>query len=171
MYLSHKTSALVHFQQIWYFSPNIDWIPEEKGNGKIMTDHPTHIQFINPPSLFTPPGFTHVVEITGGRTVYIAGQTALDQSFQIVGKGDFRAQAQQVFENLKAALTAVGADFTQVVKLTIYFIDMKQLRVLAEVRDRYVNTEHPPASTAVEVRKLARDDLLLEIEAVVSMPT
>ena len=55
-------------------------LPEEKGNGKIMTDHPTHIQFINPPSLFTPPGFTHVVEITGGRTVYIAGQTAIDQS-------------------------------------------------------------------------------------------
>ena len=64
-----------------------------------MTDPPTHIQFINPPSLFTPPGFTHVVDITGGRTVYISGQTALDQSFQIVGKGDFRAQAQQVFEN------------------------------------------------------------------------
>ena len=123
--------------------------------------HPTHLQFINPPSLFTPPGFTHVVEITGGRTVYIAGQVALDQSFRIVGKGDFRAQAQQVFENLKAALTAVGADFTHVVNLTIYLIDMTQLRVLAEVRDRYVNTEHPPASTAVEVRKLARDDLLL----------
>src|SRR5436305_1715614 len=131
-----------------------------------LPDHPSHIQFINPPSLLTPPGFTHVVEITGGRTVYIAGQTALDQSFQIVGKGVFRAQAQQVFENLKAALTAVGADFTHVVKLTIYLIDMTQLRVLAEVRDRYVNTEHPPASTAVEVRKLARDDLLLEIEAV-----
>ena len=135
-----------------------------------MTDHPTHLQFINPPSLFTPPGYTQIVEVTGGRTVYIAGQTALDLSFKIVGKGDFRAQAQQVFENLKAALTAIGADFTHVVKLTIYLIDMTQLRVLTEVRDRYVNTEHPPASTAVEVRKLALDDLLLEIEAVVSLP-
>ncbi len=135
-----------------------------------MTDHPTHLQFTNPQSLFTPPGYTQIVEVTGGRTVYIAGQTALDQSFKIVGKGDFRAQAQQVFENLKAALTAIGADFTHVVKLTIYLIDMTQLRVLAEVRDRYVNTDYPPASTAVEVRKLALDDLLLEIEAVVSLP-
>lgn len=135
-----------------------------------MTAHPTHIQFINPPGLFTPPGYTQVVEITGGRTVYIAGQTALNQSFQIVGKGDFRAQAQQVFENLKVALTEVGADFTQVVKLNMYLIDMTQLSVLAEVRDRYVNTQHPPASTAVEVRKLALADLLLEIEAVVSLP-
>ena len=135
-----------------------------------MTDHPTHLQFTNPQSLFTPPGYTQIVEVTGGRTIYIAGQTALDQSFQIVGKGDFRAQAQQVFENLKAALTAIGADFTHVVKLTIYLIDMTQLRVLAEVRDRYVNTDYPPASTAVEVRKLALDDLLLEIEAIVSLP-
>ncbi|GAC1436360.1 MAG: RidA family protein [Ktedonobacteraceae bacterium] len=135
-----------------------------------MTAYPTHIQFINPPSLFTPPGYTQVVEITGGRTVYIAGQVALDQSFHIVGKGDFRAQAQQVFENLKAALTAVGADFTQVVKLNMYFVDMTHLSIFTEVRDRYVNTQHPPASTAVEVRKLALEDLLLEIEAVVSLP-
>ena len=135
-----------------------------------MTEQPTHIQFINPPALFTPPGFTHVVEVTGGRTVYIAGQIAVDQSFQVVGKGDFRAQAQQVFENLKIALAAVGADFIHVVKLNIYLLDMTQLRTLSEVRNRYVNTQNPPASTAVEVRKLALDDLLLEIEAIVSLP-
>ncbi|HYX48606.1 MAG TPA: RidA family protein [Ktedonobacteraceae bacterium] len=135
-----------------------------------MTNHPAHLQFINPPSLFTPPGYTQIVEISGGRTVYIAGQTALNQSFQIMGKGDFHAQAEQVFENLKSALTAVGADFTHVVKLTIYLVDITQLRTLAEVRDRYVNTQHPPASTAVEVQKLALDDLLLEIEAVASLP-
>jgi len=135
-----------------------------------MTTHPTHLQFINPPSLFTPPGFTHVVEITGGRTVYIAGQVARDQSFCIVGKGDFRAQAEQVFENLKTSLAAVGTDFMHVVKLNIYLVDMTQLPILAEVRDRYVNTQYPPASTAVEVRKLAIDASLLEIEAVVSLP-
>lgn len=135
-----------------------------------MTAHPAHVQFINPPTLFSPPGFTHIVEITGGRTIYIAGQTALDQSFHVIGKGDFRMQAEQVFENLKAALAAVGADFTQVVKLNMYLVDMTQLSIVAQVRDRYVNTEHPPASTAVEVRKLALDDLLLEIEAVVSLP-
>ncbi len=74
-----------------------------------MTAHPTHLQFINPPTLATPPGFTHVVQITGGRTVYISGQVAVDQAFRLIGKGDFHAQAQQVFENLKAALAAVGA--------------------------------------------------------------
>lgn len=134
-----------------------------------MTAHPTHIQFINPPGMAQPPGFTPVVEITGGRTIYISGQVAVDQAFRIVGKGDFRAQAQQVFENLQSALAAVEADFTHVVKLNIYLLDMTHLSILREVRDRFVNTQHPPASTAVEVRKLALDDLLLEIEAVASL--
>ena len=133
-------------------------------------EHPTHIQFINPPTMFSPPGFTHVVEVTGGRTVYISGQIAVDQSFRIVGKDDFQAQAQQVFENLEAALTSVGADFTHVVKLNIFVVNMADLALLRGVRDRYVNTEHPPASTAVEVRKLALDGLLLEIEAIASLP-
>ena len=133
-------------------------------------EHPNHIQFINPPTMFSPPGFTHVVEVTGGRTVYISGQIAVDQSFRIVGKDDFQAQAQQVFENLEAALTSVGADFTHVVKLNIFVVNMADLSLLREVRDRYVNTEHPPASTAVEIRKLALDGLLLEIEAIASLP-
>jgi enamine deaminase RidA (YjgF/YER057c/UK114 family) len=135
-----------------------------------MTEHPTHLQFINPPTLFSPPGFTHVVEATGGRTVYISGQIAVDQSFRLVGKDDFQAQAQQVFENMKTALASVGADFTHVVKLNIFVVNMADLAFLRDVRDRYVNTEHPPASTAVEVRKLALDGLLLEIEAIASLP-
>jgi enamine deaminase RidA (YjgF/YER057c/UK114 family) len=139
--------------------------------GERMAPHPPYLRFVNPPVLFSPPGFTHVVEVTGGRTVYVAGQPAFDKSFQVVGQDDYRAQAQQVFENIREALAAVGADFTHVVKLNIYLLDMSQLRIVTEVRDRYVNTEHPPASTAVEVRKLARDGLLLEIEAIASLPS
>jgi len=111
-----------------------------------------------------------VVEITGGRTVFIAGQVALDPSGQIVGRDDFRTQAQQVFENLKAALAAVGTDFTHVVKLNMYIVDMSQLPTLREVRDCYVNTQNPPASTLVEVRRLAREEFLIEIEAVAHLP-
>jgi enamine deaminase RidA (YjgF/YER057c/UK114 family) len=135
-----------------------------------MVTKNSHLQFVNPPTLFTPPGFTHVVAVTGGRTVFLAGQVALDKSFQVVGQGDYAAQAQQIFENLKAGLAAVGADFTHVVKLNMYLLDLAQLPAVTAVRDRYVNTEHPPASTAVEVRRLARDGLLLEIEAVASLP-
>jgi enamine deaminase RidA (YjgF/YER057c/UK114 family) len=136
-----------------------------------MTENLAQIQFINPPTLFSPPGFSHVVEVSGGRTVFISGQVAFDPSFQLVGKDDFRIQAQQVFENLKVALAAVGANFTHVVQIHIYLIDMTNLPVFMEVRDQYVNTQHPPASTAIEVRKLAREGLLLEVDAIASIPS
>ena len=134
-----------------------------------METRPPTIRFVNPTTLATPPGYTHIVEITQGRTIFIAGQIALDQSGQLVGLQDFRAQTQQVFENLKHALAAVGADFTHVVKLNIYVLDISQLPILREVRERYVDIANPPASTLVEVRKLAREEFLIEIEAVAHM--
>ena len=113
-----------------------------------------------------PTGYTHVVEVTEGRPVYIAGQIALDPTGALVGPGDIRAQTRQVFENLQAALQAVGVGFEQVVKLNYYLVDATQLPVVREVRDQFLNTDQPPASTAVEVRRLARDDLLIEVDAV-----
>ena len=127
---------------------------------------PVTANFINPEAMHRPAGYTHVVEVTAGRPVYIAGQVALDPSGAIVGPGDIRAQARQVFDNLQTALQAVGAGFEQVVKLTYYLVDATQLPVVREIRDQYVNTQQPPASTAVEVRRLVGDDLLIEVEAV-----
>jgi enamine deaminase RidA (YjgF/YER057c/UK114 family) len=117
-------------------------------------------------------GYTHVVETTGpGRTVYIAGQLGMTPEGQFAGgPGDFRAQATQAFENLKAALAAVGGGFEHVVKITNYFTDMAHLPVFFEVRDRYVNTKAPPASTAVEISRLARPDAVFEIEAIAVLP-
>ena len=132
--------------------------------------HPDHIEFLNPATLAPTPGYSQVVRVTGGQTIYLAGQIALDSSRNLVGRGDFRAQAQQVFENIKTALAAVGADFSHVVKLNMYVVDRSQLPVLREIRDRYVNTESPPASTLVEVRSLAQEEFLLEIEAIASLP-
>jgi len=130
----------------------------------------TNVRFINPPTLAAPPGYTHVVEVTRGRIVYISGQVPLDAAGNLVGAGDLRAQTQQVFENLKAALAAVGADFSHVVKLGYFIVDISQIAVVREVRNRYLNTAQPPASTAVEVRKLFREDVLIEIEAVAVLP-
>jgi enamine deaminase RidA (YjgF/YER057c/UK114 family) len=127
---------------------------------------PVTANFINPEAMHRPAGYTHVVEVTAGRPVYIAGQVALDPSGAIVGSGDIRTQTRQVFDNLQTGLQAVGAGFEQVVKLTYYLVDATQLPVVREVRDQYVNTQQPPASTAVEVRRLVRDDLLIEVEAV-----
>jgi enamine deaminase RidA (YjgF/YER057c/UK114 family) len=127
---------------------------------------PVTANFINPETMHRPTGYTHVVEVTAGRPVYLAGQVAIDRSGAVVGPGDIGAQARQVFDNVQAALQAVGAGFEQVVKLTLYLVDISQLPVVREVRDQYVNTQQPPASTAVEVRRLVSDDLLIEVEAV-----
>jgi enamine deaminase RidA (YjgF/YER057c/UK114 family) len=127
---------------------------------------PVTANFLNPQALHPPSGYSHVVEVTAGRPVYIAGQVALDRSGAVVGPGDLAAQAQQVFDNLGAALQAVGAGFDQLVKLSLYLVDLTQLPVVRQVRDQYVNPDQPPASTAVEVRRLVHPELLLEVEAV-----
>ena len=99
-------------------------------------------------------------------TIYISGQVALDQSGNLIGPNDLRAQTQQVFTNLKAALEAAGTDFNHVVKLNYYLLDISQIQIVREVRDQFVNTQNPPASSAVEVRRLYRDDLLIEVDAI-----
>jgi enamine deaminase RidA (YjgF/YER057c/UK114 family) len=130
-------------------------------------DAATTARFMNPETMHRPTGYTHVVEVVAGRPVYISGQVALDSTGSLVGPGDIRAQARQVFENLRAALQAVGATFDHVVKLNYYVVDATRMPIIREVRDEYLDPERPPpASTAVEVRRLVRDDLLIEVEAV-----
>jgi enamine deaminase RidA (YjgF/YER057c/UK114 family) len=126
-----------------------------------------NIRFLNPASMSTPRNYSQVVEMTGpGRTVWIAGQLGLDRTGNLVGAGDFSAQAVQVFENLKAALAEVGADFSHVAKLNNYLADIAHLPLLRQVRDRYLDPAALPASTSVQVAAFARPDALLEIEAV-----
>ncbi len=128
-------------------------------------NHKEH-RFINPETLARPTGYTHVVETSGNRTVYISGQVALDRQGNLVGADDMRAQAEQVFQNLQAALAAVGASFGDVVKLTYFIVDISQIQTIRHVRDRYLNPAQPPASTAVEVRQLVRKEFLLEVEVI-----
>jgi enamine deaminase RidA (YjgF/YER057c/UK114 family) len=128
--------------------------------------------FLNPSTMPATRGYTHVVETTGpGRTVYIAGQLGMTVDGKFAGApGDFKAQVTQCFENLKAALAAVGGTFEHVVKVTNYFVDMAHLQTFFQVRDRYVNTKAPPASTAIQISKLAREGALFEIEAIAVLP-
>jgi enamine deaminase RidA (YjgF/YER057c/UK114 family) len=124
----------------------------------------------NPDTMVKPTaGYSQLAEVFDGKIVYIAGQIAQDRSGNLVGKDDFRAQVQQVFENLKAAIEAAGGDFHNVIKLNYYCaesVDPAQLPVLREIRDKYVNTATPPASTFVVVKRLVRPEWLIEVEAV-----
>lgn len=126
-------------------------------------------RIFNPDTIAKPTGYSHVAEISDGKIVYIAGQVALDRAGNLVGKDDLRAQTQQVFENLKSAVEAVGGDFSSVVKLNYYCaesVDPAQIAAVREVRDKFVNTSNPPVSTFVFVKRLVRPEWLIEVEAV-----
>lgn len=132
-------------------------------------DEPRNLQHINPPTLSTPHGYTHVVSVYGGRTIYIAGQVPLDQHGTLVGAGDFAAQVRQTFENLKAALAASGAGFSNIVEMTTYVTDMSQVDTYRKIRDEYMHDPLPTASL-VEVKGLFRKDVMIEVSAVAVMP-
>ena len=121
--------------------------------------------FVNPETMQSPDGYTHVVEVTSGRPVYISGQVALNRDGKLAG-GDIRSQTRQVFENMRAALAAVGGTLGDVVKLNTYLLDISEMSAVREVRNEYFDSGRPPAATAVEVSRLEPDGVLIEIEAV-----
>jgi enamine deaminase RidA (YjgF/YER057c/UK114 family) len=124
-------------------------------------------RFLNPTTLAKPPGYTAVVETTGpGRTIYVAGQLGVDLQNNLVGGpgGNFRGQCEAAFKNLGLALAAVGAGFKDVVKINNYLVDMTNVADFRAVRDTYVNTKAPPASTTVAISQLARPGALFEVE-------
>jgi enamine deaminase RidA (YjgF/YER057c/UK114 family) len=126
-----------------------------------------NLRFSNPPGMTKPPTYSHVVEVNGPhRVVYLAGQTGVDANGK-VAQG-FRAQAVQVMENIKTALASVGGDFEHIVKLTSYLTDIEaNADVFREVRGSYFpNKAALPASTLLQISRLANPAFLLEVEAV-----
>jgi enamine deaminase RidA (YjgF/YER057c/UK114 family) len=127
---------------------------------------------INPSELGTPPGYSQIVEVSAGRIIFIAGQTALDRDGNVVGKGDFAGQAAQVFDNLTIALRASGCTAANLVKLTVFLTDMDNLGTYREARNRFFASVTPPAApavTLVEVSRLYGPDFLIEIEAIAAI--
>jgi enamine deaminase RidA (YjgF/YER057c/UK114 family) len=124
------------------------------------------VQFSNPKKLAPPPGYSYVVETSGGRTVYFAGQLGVDENNRMVGP-DFRSQCARAFENLTVAIKAAGGNWSDVVKINNYVIDIEtNIAIFREVRDTFLNTKAPPASTTIGVPALARPGGLFEIEAI-----
>lgn len=125
----------------------------------------SHIEhYPHPAGLAPSVGYSHAVAGTG-RFVAISGQVALDENGELVGPSDPQAQAERVFENLALALAAAGATFQDVIKLGVFVTDIAILPVVREVRNRYVDTTRPPASTAVQISALVRPGMVLEVEA------
>jgi len=128
-------------------------------------------KFINPPGMKPLGMYTQVTVAQGGSIAFISGQVSADANGKVVGAGDIQAQAVQVFENLKLALSGIEATFEDVIKFTIYIVGFTQERrkAVMDVRGRYISHKNPPAATMVGVDQLVEPELLVEIEAVVAI--
>ncbi len=126
------------------------------------------IEYLAPKGLAINPAYSHVAVASGARTIYIAGQVAIDESGAVVGKGDLAAQTEQVMRNLERCLAAAGATFEHVVKITTFVVDYTpEMRpVIGKARGAFFANRPPPASTLVGVSALALPEWMIEIEAI-----
>lgn len=128
------------------------------------------IKFSNPSTMPPPHGYSQVIEYEGGgKIVFISGQVAADSSGNIIDNSSLEEQAHQTFTNIKNGIEAAGGRIEHIVKLNNYLKDINQIGVLRKIRDMYVNTQNPPASTTIQT---AFDDenLLVEIDAIAIIP-
>jgi enamine deaminase RidA (YjgF/YER057c/UK114 family) len=130
------------------------------------------VQFINPDVLNKNPAFTNIIVVTGSvKTLYVGGQNAVDASGAIIGKGDFKAQTQQVLKNIQAALSAGGARLEHVIKWNLYVVQGQPLHMGFEVFQQFWGSQpNPPAITMAFVAGLANPDFLVEMDAIAVVP-
>ena len=130
------------------------------------------VEYISPETLHQNPAFSNVVTVTGPvRTVYAGGQNAVDTSGAVVGKGDFKAQSEQVMKNIQAALEAGGAQLEHVIKWNMYIVQGQPLQEgFAVFQQVWGNRPNPPAISMAFVAELANPDFLLEIDAIAVVP-
>ena len=129
--------------------------------------HAQEKQFINPDSL--PPlskNYTQAIKVSGGNTIYIAGQTSVNEKKEIIGKGDFNAQVIKTLANLRTVLTAAKANPADLVKINIYVVDLNadKLLILRDQLKSFVG-DKPPVSTLIGVQALFNKDVMIEIDA------
>jgi enamine deaminase RidA (YjgF/YER057c/UK114 family) len=162
LYLTHTTRSLDRWSQNqaekiktadgnW---PTIKTLPEPTMVGQPCRDHPPSV----------------VVSVNGGgRQVILGGQTAIDQQGDLVGKGDMRAQIEQVGKNIQTCLKAAGANASDIILTRTYVTDTDAFSRNADMHRRYLGAQSR-TSAVLEVPKLpAGPDFLVEIEAVAAV--
>jgi enamine deaminase RidA (YjgF/YER057c/UK114 family) len=130
------------------------------------------VKLVNPTTVSTPRGFSQaaIIDLGNSKMVIMSGQVALDPKGQLVGLNDFSKQADQVFLNIKSIVESSGGTMDNLVHLGFYVIDVSNVQALRTIRDKYINTKTPPTSTLVQVSRLFRDDVMVEIEATAVIP-
>jgi enamine deaminase RidA (YjgF/YER057c/UK114 family) len=128
------------------------------------------VRYSCPPDFYDPKSYSHVVEVEGGRLLFVSGQVPVNAQRQLAGR-DFREQVEKVYDNLETVLKSVGAGFENVLKTTNYLTNLSQAKVFREVRDaRFAHVKTRPASTTIVITSLVEPEFLLEIEVIAAVP-
>jgi 2-iminobutanoate/2-iminopropanoate deaminase len=128
------------------------------------------VRYSCPPDFYDPKSYSHVVEVEGGRLLFVSGQVPVNAQREFTSR-DFREQVERVYDNLETVLRSVGAGFGNVVKTTNYLTNLSQAKVFREVRDaRFAHVKTRPASTTVVITSLVEPEFLLEIEVIAAVP-
>lgn len=126
-------------------------------------------ELINPASLHPAPGFSHITVATGTKTIYFAGQVALDAQFNVIGGDDLRAQTVAAMRNLETAMLEVGVGWDDIVRRTIYTTMPTEFETITSGIVEVTGGAGDPAQTIAGVTGLAVPGLLIEIEATASV--
>ena len=128
------------------------------------------VRYSCPPDFYDPKSYSHVVEVEGGRLLFVSGQVPVNAQRQLASR-DFREQVERVYDNLETVLKSVGAGFEDVVKTTNFLTNISQAKVFREVRDaRFAHLKTRPASTSIVITALVEPEFLLEIEVIAAVP-
>lgn len=130
------------------------------------------VKFKNPASVFAPKGYSHaaIIDLGNCQMIVLSGQVPLDSKGNIVGQGDLGKQTEQVFVNIKNILSDLGGTMDNVVRLGVFLTDVSQIQTFRDIRNRFINIKTPPTSSLVQVSKLFREDVLIEVEATAIIP-
>lgn len=120
-------------------------------------------EVIRPTNVHEPSGYSHAFK--AGNTIYTAGQVAIDQNGNLVGEGDFARQVEQTLENLKRVLEAAGATMADIVQMTLFVTNYDEIEKAGTVFIKYFQSPPVPA-TGVQISRLARPELMIEITAI-----
>ena len=120
----------------------------------------------SPDDLPPPAGYSHAVSVPAGRLVWVSGQLGVGVDGGVPPGSGWEEQTRLAFENVGRALRAAGAAWPDVVKLTLFVLDLSELARIRAVRDEFVDTARPPTSSLIQVAGLVRPGALIEIEAV-----
>jgi enamine deaminase RidA (YjgF/YER057c/UK114 family) len=128
------------------------------------------VDAVNPSGVWSPFGAFSMAVIQGdGQVVHLKGQVSLDRNGEVVGPNDMRAQLRKVFENIRDVLSSMGGQMSDVVSLVHYATDIEQFMGAGDIRKEFLAAPYP-VTTTVEVKRLYRPDLMIEITAVAEIP-